>query len=80
MNEWLPIESAPRDGTRIDLWFAGPRNTGDRRPDCRFGDGMWLCDYGDQGDGDARFYIDDEATHWMPLPSPPTDRRTPEGE
>ncbi len=29
MSEWQPIESAPRDGSPVDLWIEGPDDTVD---------------------------------------------------
>jgi hypothetical protein len=31
MSEWLPIESTPKDGTFVDLWFWDPD---ERIPNC----------------------------------------------
>lgn len=67
-REWRPIETAPRDGTWI--WAFYPRK--DRRQDeqtpARWHDcgpePMWW---------DAAEHRDDEQpTHWMPLPEPPS--------
>lgn len=59
---WQPIESAPKDGTIIDLWARGL--TGMRRvADCQVRNGEWYCR--------AHFDIVRHATHWMPLPDPP---------
>lgn len=73
MNEWQTIDSAPRD--RDILVFV---------PDSceqfvaywhkRFG--AWV--YAATASG-VRVFTK-AATHWMPRPSPPTDRRTPEVE
>lgn len=64
MNTWQPIETAPKDGTCVDIW------TGSRRePDCRwhvvYG---WVTDLSDDGQP-GPFCVD--ATHWMPLPEAP---------
>ena len=65
MNEWQPIETAPKDGTPILMWDGDmiyviswyvPQNT--RYPaQWREADGKRYCDY--------------DPTHWMPLPEPP---------
>ena len=63
MSEWQPIETAPRDGTRVmlidtfDQWHYI---------------GRWNADLGDQG-----FWEDMSEyalpTHWMPLPAAPKE-------
>ena len=61
-SEWQPIETAPKDGTRIMLWLSGPI----RRPKAIFGrwcprySGFWMTDVGGA-----------KPTHWMPSPDPP---------
>ncbi len=65
VGQWLPIETAPRDGTFVLLW--GPAweqpETGWRYP----GDKSW------QGCDQPTWLAGRDATHWMPLPSPPKD-------
>ena len=78
-GEWHPIETAPRDGTPIDLWVQPYNGRCHRRVDM-----WWLksqkwhgwrggaCHIGLNGlpVGD---YIpsNHKVTHWMPLPAPP---------
>jgi hypothetical protein len=83
---WQPIETAPKDGTVIDLWINGSR-TPDAywgRPDHTCGEAGRYCDCCPTYDGwvDSTFmhYLngDDgmlghEPTHWMPLPPAPQD-------
>ncbi len=60
MSGWLPIETAPRDGTTVLLWAAGWRNplTG------------WT--YGADDWQDLRA-AGSPPTHWQPLPPPPEE-------
>jgi hypothetical protein len=60
---WQPIETAPRNGTRIWLADANNRVTGYWSPPI----GAWRCDWlvGETGD---------KPTHWQPLPDPPAQR------
>lgn len=73
MGEWQPIETAPKDGTKVDIWAKCWRAyyddfVGQRFPDCWWsrGDSMvnrpayWV----NVGDGW-------HATHWRPIPDPP---------
>jgi hypothetical protein len=78
---WMPIETAPKDGTRIlaacpfregfDLliaWFGRDWNALDDDPP------LWLS-----GDGDGfsvgHYFTPCKPTHWMPLPPPPDPQR-----
>lgn len=71
MSEWQPIETAPKDGTRVILWCCPKASI--RRgfaEICRWGQHddwgkVWLRHNGKEIVGP------DVATHWMPLPDPP---------
>ena len=75
MSEWQPIETAPKDGTSVDLWVV-PRGFsagGGRVCDAWFFDGQWWV-YAEDGDEQNRGKIPNEiVTHWMPPPEPPRD-------
>ncbi|MCH4576206.1 hypothetical protein [Achromobacter xylosoxidans] len=68
--DWLPIESAPKDGTEFQAWL----HVGLWEPRCRFNPAsealeIWgRVDY-DRDDWDASGHL--TATHWMPLPASP---------
>lgn len=80
MNDWQTIDSAPKDGTRVILsnthgiWMAEYRPVygSGYRPENPWWNVMLNCDHIPK---DVRYA---KATHWMPLPLPPTHRRTPE--
>ena len=55
--EWQPIESAPKDGTVVFFYVPYGRERRVARADDYWSGAWWLVD----------------ATHWMPLPPPPTD-------
>jgi len=66
MSDWQPIETAPKDGTVMLFSEA-----------LGVVSGMWWGKFdgeGPWGDSDGRFSLrpDEQPTHWMPLPSPPT--------
>lgn len=63
---WLPIETAPRDGTLIAaLWMPKQKVV---EPHCYgmtvFEGGRWV-----NPEDEDDFYV--EPTHWVPLPPPP---------
>lgn len=83
MSAWQPIESAPKDGTVIDLWLAEGRRatdaywsfsrdgaTGERLPETAYD--CWAYVRGSSGMGGAYpAGVDGKATHWMPIPNSP---------
>ena len=70
MTGWRPIETVPRDGTRVLLATGGWAAIG-----------RWLADYQCRADGPMGGWMDDLdnggpedddwPSHWMPLPEPP---------
>jgi hypothetical protein len=79
---WQPIETAPRDGTTIDVWSS----SNGRTPDVSWGD-YWIPYWpGDDRSGkrhvgwryrshdDHDYYSAGEPTHWQPLQPPPGDK------
>lgn len=66
---WRPIETAPRDGTRVLVWR--PRESDDHV--AHAGVDHWRDDNAGGGSGSwyrSRRY--QQPTHWMPLPAPPS--------
>ena len=80
LERWQPIETAPKDGTLIDLWqkheYGECRLTNARWQDSDYHGGGPCWEYlgldtsGGYGEID---WVKTEgvATHWMPLPNPP---------
>jgi hypothetical protein len=71
---WQPIETAPKDGTRVILWapdycdYAVGGEWCDRV-------GAWDAECGMMDDGPAMFEDEcDGPTHWRPFPAPPAIR------
>lgn len=71
--EWQPIETAPRNGTKIDLW--GINHLHHDKMGHRITDVAWgtVCDWlgRERDDWQHGRGEDFEPTHWMPLPKPP---------
>lgn len=73
VETWQPIETAPKDGTPIDLWGVNhlhPAKTGRRATNVTWGRVRdWM---GNERDDWQHGHPEDfEPTHWMPLPAPP---------
>ena len=79
-SEWRAIDSAPRDGTFIDLWVIDSAGEG-----CRVAGAYWKEPRGPHDARGAGWYGDANAegrylfiepswrvANWMPLPAPPS--------
>jgi len=68
MTEWQPIETAPKDGTRILAYgFCGYEDVAGIAT-VKWHRGSWVCDPNEATEYD---YEECELTHWMNLPEPP---------
>lgn len=71
-DNWLEIDNAPRDGTRVLLWGkvqGSPSAIAIARFDSVQG---WVVDPGDISEAHRNAgVIYFQPTHWMPLPKPP---------
>jgi hypothetical protein len=63
VTEWQPIETAPKDGTRILLSGLSPDGLGGRLE--AIGISYFI-------NGEWEDWQDDMPTHWMPLPKQPS--------
>jgi hypothetical protein len=72
MSDWMPIETAPKDGRHVLAWDEGEGVTrcfwgsySPQQPEhwCRMG----LVNWGDY----AFIDVGPDLTHWMPLPKAP---------
>ncbi len=74
---WNPIETAPKDGTEIDLWFIDHNGYRYRIPDAKWMPRKYDPHKGEHAwhDWNPEFEWDPleggEPTHWMPPPEPP---------
>ena len=72
---WQPIETAPKNGDRLDLGSAYTTKDGLkflRAPDCYWHKkkASWMCKWYGR-DGYSAIQAPFNPTHWMPLPDPP---------
>jgi hypothetical protein len=69
MNEWQPIETAPKDGTHILAWVPWTRY-----PKTLFWAiyaDEWRCPASERGPCEDGW----QPTHWMPAPAPPQEEK-----
>lgn len=70
LTPWQAIETAPQDGTKVDLWAHWPEH--DRWE--RTADAYWSAEDGNWKSGDFHFgqyMFKPTVTHWMPAPAGP---------
>lgn len=71
VGNWQPIDTAPLDGTEVDLWCSNSSALtagAGRVTDCHFHCGEWLRFGADNEIGWVRVH---NATHWMSIPEGP---------
>lgn len=81
MNYWQPIETAPRDGTEIDVWEYchdpawRPEShgiaSGMRCTNVRWQNDQWEVFFQHDGEWDALSNDHYTVSHWIPIPRPP---------
>jgi hypothetical protein len=73
-NQWQPIETAPKDGTRLLAYMPYPHGPLARKMPpgivftAKFTGMRWHTD-----DHDPFVFFNADPTHWMPLPEPPKE-------
>lgn len=69
--QWQPIDSAPKDDTRVWAWFpfANEAYAVRWRQNVYHQEPNWTLD-----DGESATLNFDAPTHWMPLPAAPVER------
>jgi hypothetical protein len=73
-QQWQPIETAPKDGTIIDVWVNDPDGPF-RQTNAIWNDGYWVLRRNMWSSIES--FFDEKGvpkikiTHWMPLPKPP---------
>jgi len=66
--EWQDISTAPKDGTKIDLWFKWEASSPGRKSNCWWEEGEWRDEFC------HGFHESGTPTHWIPLPEPPQEQ------
>ncbi|USN16365.1 hypothetical protein PLUTO_00490 [Luteibacter phage vB_LflM-Pluto] len=76
MSAWQPIDTAPKDGSFIDLWMKGPHGEY-READAHWEPyyGMWVSEFGHSGDVPCEDKLR-KAIAWMPIPDGPPEEMT----
>lgn len=70
-SNWQPIETAPRDGTRVVVWGVAVAEVGDGSNDTPVAmDAAWEHNRF-RVTATTYYSLDVYPTHWMPLPAPP---------
>jgi hypothetical protein len=64
---WLPIDTAPRDGSQVLVWAGDEMHLAFYVPERS----VWM-----QKDGEFVLISDRSPTHWMRLPAPPRTVKT----
>ena len=70
MGEWRPIETAPKDGSWVDLWAYFPEHDLAKRvPSAKWDREVnnWRYSYWHFG----QYKYPPTITHWQPIPAPP---------
>lgn len=70
--KWKTIESAPTNGTVIDLWLIESGGSGWRAIDCHWDNKLgWVTDENEKLEYYFAFEFE-KVSHWMPAPESPS--------
>lgn len=72
-NNWQTIESAPKDGTKIDLWVVFERTGAMRITDCYWN--KMLDDWQLTDNNAADYMVRPKIEYWMPVPMLPNNKK-----
>lgn len=72
---WREIESAPLDGTLVDLWLEEKTGERFRFPQCLCRAGFWYSNFAPLGQSCP---LEGNPVYWMPIPPPPAHKVKPE--
>lgn len=72
MSEWQPIDTSPKDGTRILAWCVHDNAKWAREQDRSDWQGPVVASWIEHNGGGWMWHgLAGRFTHWMPLPEPP---------
>jgi hypothetical protein len=80
-NGWMPIETAPKDGTKILLWMVHQNAKYSADPVSEGWEAPVTAEWIDHNGGGWTWYgLCGKPTKWQPLPNPPVPNPPSEGE
>jgi hypothetical protein len=78
MSAWQEISTAPKDGSKIDIWGKFEKSGWRRVPNAHWNEKMKNWQLGDYNASD--YMVKPIITHWMPIPEPPAPSKARQTE